>query len=180
MTTITISLIKGRKPNIQLPDKINEKKLKCLLKKKLGIRINSSVVDLYILAFTHGSKNIRDNNGHKLNFERLEFLGDSVIKLIVTEILHKQYRNWSKADTTSLRSRIICRDHLNLIGQKMGLIELVQTSSSVPLFGEDIHGNLLESLIGTIFVDMGYNYSKKYFLEYVLESYSPHYSSLLV
>lgn len=163
-----------------MPDKNNTRKLKRLLNKKLGLRINSSVVGLYILAFTHGSKNIRDNNGHKLNFERLEFLGDSVIKLIVTEVLHNQSRNWSKAETTNLRSLIICRSHLNLVGQKMCLIELVQTSTSVPSFGEDIHGNLLESLIGTIFIDLGYNQSKKYFLEHVLKFYSPHHSSLLL
>ena len=53
----------------------------------------------------------------------------------------------------------------------MGLIELADISSHHKTFGENIHGNLIESLIGALFIDKGYNKTKEYVLKYMLTPY---------
>jgi len=53
----------------------------------------------------------------------------------------------------------------------MGLLELADISSHHKTFGENIHGNLIESLIGALFIDKGYNKTKDYVLKYMLDPY---------
>jgi ribonuclease-3 len=56
-----------------------------------------------------------------------------------------------------MRSKIVRRDFLNEIGKGLGLQKLLRSNVIHQHYGEDIHGNLLEALIGAVLVDMGYD-----------------------
>jgi len=121
--------------------------------KKLGIRTLNK--DLYKEAFTHRSLNLKNTKGEAVNFERLEFLGDALLTSIVAEYLFQYYPLAKEGALTKLRAKIVSRVKLNQIGKEMGLFELAQISNHHKNFGDDIHGNLLESLIGALFIDRG-------------------------
>jgi ribonuclease-3 len=69
---------------------------------------------------------------------------------------------------TKLRAKIVSRVKLNQIGKEMGLFELAQISNHHKNFGDDIHGNLLESLIGALFIDRGYEKTKNYVIKKII------------
>lgn len=147
------------------------KKFKRKLKKRLGLDIATNALNLYRLAFIHGSSNIQDAKGYPLNFERLEFLGDAIIHMVVTEVIYVRFKSASLQEASELKSKLNARKNLNQIGEKMKLLELIQTGESHPKFGDDIHGNLVESLIGAVFIDRGFQKSKEYYLK-LLEKHS--------
>ncbi|MEK9613955.1 MAG: ribonuclease III [Flavobacteriaceae bacterium] len=136
------------------------------LRKKLGIKTSNKA--LYKKAFTHSSVNLKDSKGNLINFERLEFLGDALLGTIVAESLFQNYPDAKEGTLTKLRAKIVSRSQLNHIGKEMGLIELASISNNHKNFGENIHGNLLESLIGALFIDKGYIRTKSYVLEKII------------
>lgn len=139
------------------------------LQKKLNIRTRNK--ELYKKAFTHSSVNLKDKEGNTINFERLEFLGDALLSTIVAEYLFNFHPEAKEGELTKLRAKIVSRSQLNSIGKQMGLFELADISSHHKTFGENIHGNLIESLIGALFIDKGYNKTKDYVLKYMLDPY---------
>ena len=122
-------------------------------------------------AFTHKSKNIRDKDGLLINYERLEFLGDSILGGIVSAHLFFNYPNFYEGDLTKLRSKIVNRESLNNIGYSLKLYELIDSSHKAESPNDDIHGNLLESLIGAIYVDKGFEICKKFILNKIIDYY---------
>ncbi len=139
------------------------------IQKKLGIKISNHQV--YKEAFTHSSVNLKDPEGSAINFERLEFLGDAILTSIIAEYLFGFYPQAKEGSLTKLRAKIVSRVKLNQIGKEMGLLELASISNNHKNFGEDIHGNLLESLIGALFVDKGYNKTKTYVINKIIHPY---------
>ena len=133
---------------------------------KLGIRTSNKA--LYKEAFTHRSLNLKNAKGEAINFERLEFLGDALLTSIVAEYLFQYYPLAKEGALTKLRAKIVSRVKLNQIGKEMGLFELAQISSHHKNFGDDIHGNLLESLIGALFIDRGYEKTKNYVIKKII------------
>tara|TARA_B100001057_G_scaffold63213_2_gene56744 strand:+ start:1958 stop:2695 length:738 start_codon:yes stop_codon:yes gene_type:complete len=111
--------------------------------------------DIYHTAFTHRSKNLKDNDGHLINFERLEFLGDSILSIVISSFLYERFPFAKEGTLTKYRAKIVSRENLNQIGQKIGLIGFLDQKSKVN-FGKNIHGNLLEALVGAVFIDRGY------------------------
>ena len=76
-------------------------------------------INLYKLALLHKSKNKNESN------ERLEYLGDAVLNLIVAEYLFKKYPFKDEGFLTKIRSKIVSRESLNNLGRKVGLKELI-------------------------------------------------------
>ena len=134
-----------------------------LLRKKLNIKTHKE--ELYQKAFTHSSVNLKDSEGKTVNFERLEFLGDALLSTIIAEYLFNFHPEAKEGELTKLRAKIVSRTQLNYIGKEMGLIELADISSHHKTFGENIHGNLIESLVCALFIDKGYNKTKDYVLK---------------
>jgi ribonuclease-3 len=139
------------------------------IQKKLGLKILNK--EIYKEAFTHSSLNLKDSNGKAINFERLEFLGDAILTAIIAEYLYDHYPHAREGSLTRLRAKIVSRVKLNQIGEELGLFDLAQISNHNKNFGDDIHGNLLESLIGAIFVDMGYIKTKNYIIKKIITPY---------
>lgn len=126
---------------------------------------------IFKTAFTHKSKNIRDQNGFLINYERLEFLGDSILGSIVSDHLYFNYPDFHEGDLTKLRSKIVNRDSLNNIGYSLELYKLLDSNHSIQNAKDDIHGNLLESLIGAIYLDKGFDKCKIFILNRIIDYY---------
>ena len=139
------------------------------LRKKLKIKTQKK--RLYKEAFTHSSVNKKTYGGEPLNFERLEFLGDAVLNSIIADFLYRYYPNAKEGALTKLRAKIVSRSKLNQIGKKMDLHAIAEIANHHKYFGEDIHGNLLESLIGALFLDKGYEKTKKYVISNAILPY---------
>jgi len=70
-----------------------------------------------------------------------------------------------------MRSKVVSREHLNELGKDLKLIDLVVSRIPKSNFGNNIHGNLFESLIGAIYLDRGYNYCEKFIHKNVIVPY---------
>lgn len=110
----------------------------------------------YEKAFTHRSSNKTDVHGNPLNYERLEFLGDSMLSSVIAAHLYREAPLGDEGYLTKMRSKIVSREHLNELGKDLNLIDLVESKVPTAHFGENIHGNIFEALIGAIFLDKGY------------------------
>ena len=121
------------------------------IKKLLKFTPNS--IHYYKTAFTHRSLNVKDINGIAVNYERLEFLGDSILSSIISTYLFNQIPEASEGYLTKMRSKIVSRKHLNELGQELNLTQHLTCDLNADNYGENIEGNLFESLVGAIFLD---------------------------
>ncbi len=109
-------------------------------------------------AITHKSTNSDFNN------ERLEFLGDSVISLVVSEALHFEESSLDEGKLSIYRSRIVSRSSLSKAGLKIKLDKYLQAGLALKNnqnLTETIIGNTLEALIGAIFLDSDFLKAKE-------------------
>ena len=104
-----------------------------------------------------------------MNYERLEFLGDSILSSIISSYLFKNIPTGSEGYLTQMRSKIVSRSHLNELGLELNLLQFVESNISEENYGVNIHGNLFEALIGAIFLDRGYPYCKKFIFQKVID-----------
>lgn len=130
------------------------------LEKIIGFKIADK--SLYVKAFTHRSMNLKDKVGHSLNYERLEFVGDAMLGAVIASYLFSEAPQGDEGYLTKMRSKIVSREHLNELGKELKLIDLVESKIPKANFGNNIHGNLFEALVGAIFLDRGYQYCEKF------------------
>jgi ribonuclease-3 len=112
---------------------------------------------LFERAFTHRSLEKVADDGRKINYERLEFLGDTVLGTIIGNYLFTHMPNADEGDLTQMRSKIVRREFLNHVGKSLGLYPLLQSKVDKDRYGDDIHGNIFEALVGAVFVDVGFS-----------------------
>ncbi|WP_341215291.1 ribonuclease III [uncultured Wocania sp.] len=125
----------------------------------------------YSTAFTHRSMNIKDSKGNAINYERLEFLGDAMLSSVIASHLYLEVPSGDEGYLTKMRSKIVSREHLNELGRDLNLIDLVESKIPSGQFGDNIHGNLFEALVGAIFLDKGYKYCEKFIFKRVIIPY---------
>jgi ribonuclease III len=122
----------------------------------------------YEKAFTHRSMNIRDKDGTPINYERLEFVGDAMLSAVIASHLFNEVPEGDEGYLTKMRSKIVSREHLNELGKELNLIDLVESKIPVDNFGNNIHGNLFEALVGAIYLDKGYSYCEKFIYDRII------------
>ncbi len=125
----------------------------------------------YQKAFTHRSSNKLDIKGNPMNYERLEFLGDAMLSSVIAAYLYREAPAGDEGYLTKMRSKIVSREHLNELGRDLNLILLIESKVQAQHFGENIHGNIFEALIGAIFLDKGYTYCEKFIQKSVIIPY---------
>jgi len=119
-------------------------------------------ISFYKEALTHKVHNLKDKNGQKINFERLEFLGDAIIETVVSDYLFRELPNANEGELTIMRSKIVNRRHLNELGDSFNITDLLSKNNTNKQLGNNISGNLYEALIGAIFLDKGYEGAKDF------------------
>ena len=125
----------------------------------------------YKKAFTHRSMNIKDDKGNPINYERLEFLGDAMLGAVIALHLFREVPKGDEGYLTKMRSKIVSREHLNELGKELNLIEFIKSKIPNNSFGDNVHGNLFEALVGAIFLDKGYDHCQKFIYRKVI---NPH------
>ena len=130
--------------------------------------VKPSNISLYHLALRHSSAAVEIKDGVKNSNERLEFLGDAVLGIIVAEHLFKMYPFKGEGFLTKIRSRIVNRNQLNEIALKIGLNELI-VSDVKGSRTASIHGDALEALIGAIYLDQGFTETKTFIVQNLLK-----------
>ncbi len=114
---------------------------------------------LLIQAFTHSSY----VNEHRIyscqDNERLEFLGDAVLELSVSQFLFKQFKTMSEGDMTKLRASIVCEPSLAAFAEELQFGELVLLGKGEEMTGGRARPALLadvfEAFIGALYLDQG-------------------------
>ena len=101
------------------------------------------------LALTHKSLST-------INNERLEFLGDAVLNLYVSERLFDTYENLKEGKLTRFKASIVSRENLQLVATEIGLSNHIKLGKGETLEENSILGNVLEAIIGAIFLDSSY------------------------
>lgn len=122
-------------------------------------------IELYQLALTHRSAALTDENGRKINNERLEFLGDTVFTLVTADILYHTFPDKNEGFLSNSRAQIIRRENLNRIAEEMGLNALVQADIQFTSHNNYIYGNAFEALIGAIYLDQGFKTCRRFIAE---------------
>jgi ribonuclease-3 len=123
--------------------------------------------DLLEEALTHPSLN--KNSNVKNNYERLEFLGDKVLSLVISEFLMKNFLQESEGSLSKRHSSLVSGETLAEIALKINLNEALQISFGEKKLGGNSNKknleNALEALIGAIYLDSSYEEVKKFILE---------------
>lgn len=119
---------------------------------------------LYERATRHVSAADVNPKGIKDSYERLEYLGDSILGMIVAEMLFKRFPFKEEGFLTELRSKIVNRESLNNLSKKIGLKGLVKyhKNKGASVSHKSVYGDSLEALIGAIYLDQGFSYTKKF------------------
>ena len=115
-------------------------------------------IKLYELALRHKSYS---KSSRKKNNERLEYLGDAVIGVIVADYLFQKYPDKNEGELTKMRSRMVSRKHLNELADKIGLGSAIPFRKQYDLPKEHIQGNVFEALFGAIYLDGGFSAAKE-------------------
>lgn len=134
------------------------------VEKILGVEFNNK--ELLKQAFVHRSY-LNENKDTGLNHnERLEFLGDAVLELVITHHLYDAYPDKTEGDMTSYRSALVNADTCSMIAEKLGFNDHLLLSrgeaKDIGRARQYILANTLESVIGAIYLDLGYEATKKF------------------
>jgi ribonuclease-3 len=132
------------------------------------IGYRSSKMVLFHTAFNHRS--LKENPSE--NNERMEFLGDAIISSVVAEYLFKKYPYKGEGFLTEMRSKMVNRQQLNHIAIQMGLKKMTRFNKlDGGLKSSQIFGNTLEALVGAIYLDKQYDFTKKWIIEKMIQPY---------
>ncbi len=128
--------------------------------------------ELLDLAFVHKSY-VNEHREKKVEHnERLEFLGDAVLELAVTEFLYKQYPTKEEGILTNWRSALVKGKHLAEISQKLDLGMYLYLSRGEERSGgrkkNYLLANTLEAFIGALYLDKGYSSAHQFIEEFIL------------
>ncbi|MBO7609231.1 MAG: ribonuclease III [Muribaculaceae bacterium] len=128
-------------------------------------------IDLYRLALVHRSKPVKLESGRWANNERLEFLGDAVLDIVVGDYLFTTFPNKHEGFLTSTRAKIVQRESLNRIGNSLHVDAHVKASSHSSSHNSYICGNAVEAIVGAFYLDHGYKRAKKFIIERIIKQH---------
>lgn len=146
-----------------------DKELLKFLKNILGVKPGNIL--LYKTALIHRSKSLKDDKGHRINNERLEYLGDTVLSTIIGDYLFKKYPHQGEGFLTEMRSKIVSRTSLNSLSKKIGLAQLIEYTHGKGVGYISMSGDAFEALVGAIYLDKGYNFTYKVLINRIFVSY---------
>ena len=126
-------------------------------------------ISLYELAFTHKSASDISVGNYKLNNERLEYLGDTVLSTVVADYLFRLFPTKAEGFLTEMRSRIVSRASLNKLSQKLGFDRMIHYSHDNHSNFKSMTGNAFEAFVGALYLDRGYDFTKHILLDRIIK-----------
>jgi len=143
-----------------LPSLLNksDKELRKRIKNLIGFKPRN--LKLYKMAFRHlsAAEKIQFTSMKNSN-ERLEYLGDAVLDMVIAEIVYKKFPFKGEGFLTEVRSKIVSRKQLSSIALKIGLPSFIEVENVLTRnrhVMSTLAGNALEALVGAIYLDRGY------------------------
>ena len=139
------------------------------IEKSLGITFkDKSLLDL---AFVHKSY-VNEANDKSEQNERLEYLGDAVLELAVTDYLYHKFPGHPEGDLTNWRSALVKGKNLSKVAKKLGLGEFLYLSRGEELSGGRekayILANTVEAVIGAIYLDSGFEVAREFIMKHIV------------
>ena len=132
------------------------------LLERLGVKPKKH--DLYELAITHPSYHA-DTKERGGDYERLEFMGDAIISLIVAETIYKTHPEFDQGTMSKTRAKLVQTESLFRIARDLDLAEYVRIGHSISkeivATSKKILEDVFEALLGAIFIDQGYLVAKR-------------------
>jgi len=132
-------------------------------------------IEYYNIAFTHTSY----SNEHKLSYsyERLEFLGDAILELVITDYFYKN-TTYKEGEMTKLRASYVCENALYEYAKEIELNEYIKVGHGEKKSGGQskkvIMADVFEAVIGAIYLDLGYDKAKMFIEKIVLPHVKNH------
>lgn len=126
-------------------------------------------IHLYKIALSHKSAPQVWLKGQQVNNERLEYLGDAVLSSIVADYLYKKFPYQHEGFLTEMRARLVSRSRFNKLSLKMGLNKLIFQGVSNYTSSKSIFGDTFEALIGAIYLDRGYNFTRRIIIRRIID-----------
>src|SRR3989338_11177052 len=128
--------------------------------------------DLLQQAFVHRSYLNENRDFHLAHNERLEFLGDAVLELIVTEYLYQKYPDKPEGELTAWRAALVNTKMLSIVGRDVGFNDyLLLSRGEAKEEGKArdyILANSVEAFIGALYLDQGLKFAEKFITTYIL------------
>lgn len=124
------------------------------------LNIVTSNYELYELAFTHSSFNA-DNKSHHHDYERLEFLGDSIIGAVISTLSYKNRPDLNQGDLTKLKSSIVSSESLAESAKELDLDKYIIFGNSFEKNERNIRSlyeDIFEAFTGALYLDKGFNF----------------------
>lgn len=129
------------------------------------LKVSFQDINLLVTAFTHRSYLNEHKKTAKEHNERLEFLGDAVLELVVTEYLFLNYSD-PEGTLTNWRSSLVKTESIGEVAKQSGFAELLRLSRGERRGSErardQILANTYEAVVGAIYLDQGYDETKRY------------------
>lgn len=126
--------------------------------------------NLLLLALTHRS--CLNTPGISESYERLEFLGDAILEMLITNYLYRKYPDKAEGYLTAARSAIVRTESLSAISIKYGFNKFIRMSKGEESTGgrknASILEDVIESLIGSLFIDGGLETARIFFEKFIL------------
>ena len=129
----------------------------------LGLKFNDTK---YLRkALTHSSY---ANENKCESYEKQEFLGDSVLSLIVSDYLFKNVKKGAEGELSRIRASLVCEESLAEVGKKIGLSRFVMLGKGEEKYGTRERASLIsdvfEAILAAIYLDMGYEKAKEFLM----------------
>lgn len=127
---------------------------------------------IYIQALTHRSALYSEIISSEISNERLEFLGDSVLNLIVAEYVYNNFQEHDEGDLTKIRSRFVNKNVLVNTAEKIELNKFLimseNTANAIESGGKSVLADAMEALIGAIYIDLGFDLAKNFVYKHII------------
>ena len=139
------------------------------LEQKLGYKFNN--INLLKNALTHSSYANEVRNGFSSN-ERLEFLGDSVLSIVVSDYIYKHYPNMPEGELTKLRASLVCEKSLCAFSRELELGSYLMLGKGEDKGGgrerDSILADAFEAVLAAIYLDGGMEPARRHVMNFVL------------
>lgn len=134
-----------------------------------ALKIKPKNLELYNLAFSHSSY---VNEKHlKASYERLEFLGDAVLDLVMSDYLYNNF-DIQEGDMTKIRANYVCENACFTYASSLNFSNYIKVGHGEELeggrFKKVILADIFESLMGSIYLDLGYEEVKRVILDIIV------------
>lgn len=139
------------------------------LEEKLGYQFTN--ISLLENALTHSSR-ANESRGQLQSNERLEFLGDSILGMVVADYLYRNHPDLPEGDLTRIRATLVCEESLVEVAHKLNLGEYLQLGKGESAGGgrnrPSIQADAVEAILAAVYLDGGIGSARKIISTYIL------------